>query len=150
MTKKAAEVAAFENVLLAERVAARHVEGTDFSSPEALRQYLKDHPGADPKKHHVVKEDASGKEDRHSGLVKTKIKPPRDLGAEISKAWTGPSGNALNGLGKMISDGKEVTLGHVNKAMQVVNQALLNAKGDDAKALRGVKTKLKNLMQVKD
>lgn len=43
---------------LAAKVAARWMrKATDFSSPEALKKYLHDHPGADPKNHHVVKHD---------------------------------------------------------------------------------------------
>jgi predicted RNA-binding protein with TRAM domain len=44
------------------RVAARYLksfeqQGFEFSSPEALREYLKEHPGADKTKHHVKKPD---------------------------------------------------------------------------------------------
>ncbi len=37
------------------RVAARFLGAKDFSSPEALREYLKEHPKADKSKHKVKK-----------------------------------------------------------------------------------------------
>ncbi len=36
----------------------------EFETPEALKDYLKDHPGADPKKHKVVKKKDKPKSDK--------------------------------------------------------------------------------------
>ena len=40
---------------LALRIAARYLQATEFNSPEALRDYLKEHPQADKSKHTVKK-----------------------------------------------------------------------------------------------
>jgi hypothetical protein len=39
------------------RVAARYLQAREFSSPDALREYLHDHPGADKSKHYVRKDE---------------------------------------------------------------------------------------------
>ncbi len=165
-SKQADVVQAFENALLVERVASRYkqaaisalrervvtrvVEATDFPSQEALREYLKKHPNADSKKHHV-RTDEGGNEGRGSGAARTKVKPPKEVGAEIAKAWKGkPSGNAVDGLRKMIEDGREVSLHQIDSAVTVINNAIPRASGDEAKALRALKTKVKSLMKVKD
>lgn len=44
----------FENALITARVASKFVEAKDFPTEDALRQYLKDHPKADPKNHKVT------------------------------------------------------------------------------------------------
>src|SRR6185436_18143902 len=42
---------------LAERVVARVLRAKEFDTEKALREYLKQHPDADPKKHTVLKND---------------------------------------------------------------------------------------------
>lgn len=42
---------------LIERVASRYMQAMEFDSPEALKEYLKAHPGADKSKHTVKKHD---------------------------------------------------------------------------------------------
>jgi hypothetical protein len=49
----------FQQALLVRRVVARHVEGKEFTSPEALAEYMKKHPGADKSKHTVVDADTA-------------------------------------------------------------------------------------------
>jgi uncharacterized protein (DUF2267 family) len=39
--------------VVARYVASRAVEAMEFNSPQALRDYLHEHPGADPRKHRV-------------------------------------------------------------------------------------------------
>jgi hypothetical protein len=51
------------------RVTARYLSAMEHSSPEALKEYLREHPGADPKNHSVSK----GKGDK--GGDKPKVKP---------------------------------------------------------------------------
>jgi multidrug efflux pump subunit AcrB len=50
----------FQQALLVRRVVARHVEGKEFTSPEALAEYMKKHPGADKSKHTVAKPGGGG------------------------------------------------------------------------------------------
>ena len=52
------------NSLLALKVAARYQVAKDFASPEALKDYLHEHPGADKSKHHVVKHDEGEHHDK--------------------------------------------------------------------------------------
>jgi len=51
-------VTAFEHALLVKRVATRFA--TEFDTPEALKKYLHDHPGADKSKHSVKKDNEGG------------------------------------------------------------------------------------------
>jgi len=44
----------FENSLIASKVASRFVEAKDFPTEQALKDYLRDHPKADPKNHKVT------------------------------------------------------------------------------------------------
>lgn len=60
---------------LAERVAARHIFAIEFPTDEAKKQYLEEHPGADPSKHTV-------KEQEEEGAPKQEEKPgksPQEL-----------------------------------------------------------------------
>lgn len=63
MTSKLTE---FKNAVIARNVVARVLEATEFDSPEALKKYLHDHPGADKSNHSVKKEEKGegGKEDK--------------------------------------------------------------------------------------
>jgi len=54
----------FEHALLVNRVASRYA--TEFPTEEALKKYLKDHPGADKSKHTVKKEKPSESLDKPS------------------------------------------------------------------------------------
>jgi len=53
---------AFKRELMVRRVASKFVEARGFSSPDALKEYLKDHPNADKSKHYVEKEEKGEKE----------------------------------------------------------------------------------------
>jgi hypothetical protein len=44
----------FEDALIADRIASSFLEAKDFPTEEALKQYLKDHPKADPSNHKVT------------------------------------------------------------------------------------------------
>lgn len=48
---------AFKHEILVRRVASRFMEAMEHDSPEALKKYLHDHPGADKSKHTVKKKD---------------------------------------------------------------------------------------------
>lgn len=57
---------------LALRVAARFQRAKEFSSPEALEEYLKEHPGADKSKHTVKGEAPKPSEKAEGWLAKAK------------------------------------------------------------------------------
>ena len=48
---------AFEHELLIRRVASRYVGAMEHATPEAMKKYLKEHPGADKSNHKVKKQD---------------------------------------------------------------------------------------------
>lgn len=62
MTDLKAAVIDFQQALLKRRVASRFAErhGMEHPSDDARKQYLKDHPNADPKNHTVKKTDGGG------------------------------------------------------------------------------------------
>lgn len=62
------------------RVASRHLEAMEHSSPEALKDYLHDHPNADPKKHHV-------KEKSKEDDFKDKVQPLEKKLSDKVKGW---------------------------------------------------------------
>jgi hypothetical protein len=131
---------------LAQRVLARTAR--DFGSPAELKEYLKEHPNADKSKHHVVKEDGG----RGSGAAHVKTKIDKDVADEIGKVWKGPTGNAVDAVRKMIEDDKEVPLNMLDKAVTVLHDQS-NKPGLDkgkAKALRGLRDKLKSKAQGKE
>ncbi len=55
-------LAAFETAILVDRVVNRHLArvAMEFSTPEARKKYLEEHPGADASKHTVKKEEKGG------------------------------------------------------------------------------------------
>lgn len=134
------ELRAFQNAILVRNVVAR--VSTDFSSPEAFRKYLKDHPNADKSKHHVVKDNG----ERGSAPAHTTKKLDKDLGDEIAKHWKGPSGNAVDKVRSMIEEGREVPENMIDKAVTVLHDQS-NKPGLDkekAKVLRSLRDKLKS------
>ena len=48
---------AFEHEILIRRVVSRFVQAMEFDTPEAMKAYLKAHPGADKSNHSVKKQD---------------------------------------------------------------------------------------------
>src|SRR5262252_4919625 len=59
---------AFEEALIAQRVADRVMTSMEHNSPEALKQYLHEHPDADPSKHKVKKAPPSDEDYLREGL----------------------------------------------------------------------------------
>jgi len=49
----------FQDAVIARNVVARVTTAKEFTSPEALQEYLKKHPKADKSKHTVVDEDTA-------------------------------------------------------------------------------------------
>lgn len=59
----------FQNAILVRNVIARVRESMEHSSPEALKEYLHEHPNADKSKHHVKKKEEGGghaQQEKHS------------------------------------------------------------------------------------
>ena len=69
MTAKTA-LESFEQTLRVRRVAGRFMEAMEFNTPEAMKEYLKDHPNADPKKHSVKKKDEGGAKSKGEANVR--------------------------------------------------------------------------------
>ena len=63
--------ARYQDIRIAHRVLARYLYGTEFPSEEALKEYLHEHPGADPKNHSVVK--PSGKDNNKKLSLKERL-----------------------------------------------------------------------------
>lgn len=82
-------------------VAARFIQGKEFSSPEKLKEYLRDHPGADPKKHKVKRLPALS-ENQDGGVSKDvalqsgrAVKQMSSLKSKVDKANTPKERRAL-------------------------------------------------------
>jgi hypothetical protein len=67
---------------LVTRVAARFMRATEFPSQEALKEYLHEHPGADPSNHSVKK---PGEEKSESGGGEGKKEEPKKPAKERAK-----------------------------------------------------------------
>lgn len=124
---------------IAARVAARFAK--DFSSPEALKTYLKEHPNADPKNHHVVTPEGG----RGSGAAHVKVKVDTGVADDIGKVWKGKPEGAITQVKKMIDDGRDVPVNMIEKAVKVLHDQANNptTKPDEAKAMRALRDKLK-------
>lgn len=125
-------------------VVARHKLAMEFSSPEALKDYLHEHPKADPKKHHVKREDGG----LSSGSSSLKVKPPKELGDEIAKVWKNkPSSNAVDGVRRMIEEGREVSHNMLSKAMMVLRGQADNIENskEDRAAYKRLHDKIKSI-----
>lgn len=122
---------------------------TEFSSPEALKEYLHDHPDADPKKHTVTKgEEGGGSKDDDEGDNK-----PVALSREGYKAVA----QALDGFeepgpwGHVVSyaiSGKPMEPKHVKKVVDEIERDLKNW-GAVSKANGWTAKDKKNLTQAK-
>ncbi len=121
-------------------------QAKEFSSPAELKQYLRDHPGADPHKHFVRKDDGG----LGSGAARTKVKVDKGLAAEIGKIWKNkPSSNAVDAVKRMIEKGDEISVNMLGRAVSVLKNEASNASGDDKKALRALRTKLEQSIHQK-
>lgn len=139
------ELRNFQDALIARNVVARFKRAMEFSSPEALREYLKEHPNADPKNHHVKKQEGGS----GSGAAAVKTKVDKSVADDIGKVWKNkPSGNAVDTVRKMIDEGRDVSVNMLDKAVRVLHNES-NKPGlskSDATALRSLRDKLKSKM----
>jgi hypothetical protein len=120
----------------------------DFSSPEAMRQYLRDHPGADARKHHVVKEDGGRSS---GGGTKLKVKD-KQLAKELADLRL-PAHGAVDSVRRMLEDDdKELDIGTAQKAIRVLHDQANNPATDKdrKKKLETMKDKLKEIARVKE
>jgi hypothetical protein len=78
---------------LADRVSERGILATEFPTENALKKYLKDHPGADPKNHSVEKHDKKSPKKLSPDEKEAKTKKLKDLFSKHqSLDQTGPNG----------------------------------------------------------
>ena len=117
-----------------------HRVALQFSSPEALREYLRDHPGADPKKHTVTKRDDGSSGGGGGATVQVKDK---GVAKELADLGT-PHGSAVNQVARLIEQGKPVSFNMIDKAVKVLHSQANNPgqDKDTAKKMRALKTKL--------
>lgn len=120
----------------------------EFASPEAMKDYLREHPNADPRKHYVKKEDGG----LHSGPAKVKTKVDKGVADSIGKVWKNkPSGNAVDAVRNMIEKGEDVSINMLNKAVGVLKNHAKDpgTSKEDAKALNEIRRKLKDHAKMK-
>lgn len=93
------------------------------SSPEAMRKYLHEHPGADPKKHFVEKGDVENGGSVSRGDSE-KVSPPKSLAEDIERDWEGSKhshpNNPVSGVMNLIKQNRPVSLSMMNKALIVL------------------------------
>lgn len=126
----------------------------EHSSPEAMKDYFREHPGADRKKHHVV--DKMTGESKGRGDQMTSAKPSKELAQSIKQDWVGSKhdnpNNPVTGVMKKMERGEAVSSGYLNKAIMV----LKNVSGQsgitkaESEKLWNLSKKLKEHAQVKE
>ena len=115
----------------------------EFSSPDQLKKYLHEHPGADPSKHHVRKEDGG----LGSGSVRVKTKVDKGVAEEISSVWKNkPSSNAVDDVRKMIEEDREISVNMLGRAVRVLRNEMGNVSGEKRQKLKSLHDKLKGEM----
>lgn len=119
----------------------RSKKAIDFSTPDALKTYLREHPQADTRKHRVIKK----KEDK--GPSRATVPPNKDMVSEIDKA-VGNKPGPLQTLKRYINKGLDVPLSKINLAINVLEHDI---KDDDdipaaeKKKYKELVTKLKSM-----
>lgn len=98
-------------------------QAKEFSTKEELRNYLKDHPNADPKNHKVRDIQGPG-----HGVLKVK-KIPKEMAKGIKRLWLdnggeGSSSDAVGMVMNQISKGKPVSHRSIQNAMKLIDSAL--------------------------
>lgn len=63
----------FQDALLVRNIVSKTVRAMEHSSPEEMKKYLHDHPGADPKDHKVAKPGGGKHEVAYEALKKSKV-----------------------------------------------------------------------------
>lgn len=139
---------------VSDRVIGR--SATDFATPEALKNYLRDHPHADAKKHHVVKDKGTDQESRSPGAHSVKVKAPKELAQAIKTDRHGSRfdrpGNPVSGVMSRIEKGQDVPLSRIQKAIGVLKmtEEQSSSNSDEKKKLRSWRQKLQEHSKVSD
>ncbi len=120
---------AFADALLARQIARRYLKkmGMEHDSPEALKDYLKEHPGADKSKHHVKKDEGK---DEGGKMTAKPGKKEQDLGGELSQ-WQGPGQPGINHVNSYLQGGHPVSHEMVEKAIKEMEKNKAGASGKD-------------------
>jgi hypothetical protein len=119
----------------AERVARRYIEGMEHSSPEELRQYLHDHPDADPSNHVVVKKDEKAKKPEDAGGGKEKSRPDDTAPPKAkAKPEEESTGEKPEGEGEEKAEGKKPSLKERLKALPSKAKAFMQGAEKSAKS----------------
>jgi len=74
------ELIEFKFAVMARKVASRYLFAMEHPTPEAMKQYLKDHPNADPANHSVKKEEkdeGKAKEESSQPKLAEKVEVPK-------------------------------------------------------------------------
>jgi len=158
------EFQAFKDALLVRNVVARVLkadehEAMEFNTPEALQNYLKKHPKADPKKHTVKKKQEGGGSSKSPSAPDEQIKAPRDQGTAHDMYNMSQGGGALNDVAKALDYGETVPKSKVEMALKQVTDHLdlpdgmklpgPNPQKNDHAKLKRVKDKLEGMLSAK-
>lgn len=156
----AKEILDFQNALLTRRIVARTISSMEHATPEARKEYLHEHPGADPKNHSVKKETESGKgKEKDEGKFDSKavekfIKSTHGVANAARKSIEGArrfkktydSGNAYKGdKDKAKANGAKIDEAagdldiHLSSAIQQAKWALAQTEGSNAPGIKKVR-----------
>lgn len=107
---------------LSNRVVARFVLATEHPSEEARKDYLKDHPGADPKNHTVKKDDGGSKKaPDSSGDLKSKADKAHKMMDDLTKDFTLDKGDVAGlkaDIDKALKSGDEKKLQRLKEEIE--------------------------------
>jgi hypothetical protein len=136
---------------LEDRLASEAKQATEFTTPEALKKYLQDHPTADKSKHHVKKDEGGGKSDAGNGDAKS-VNLSREGYKAISDTLQGfsepgPWGHVVT----FANSGKPMEPKHVKQVVDDINKYLKNwnTPGGDAQVGRWTPKDKKDLTRAK-
>lgn len=139
----------FQDALIVRSIVAR--VAMEHSSPSEMKQYLHDHPGADPKDHHVKKQEGGGgagksKGDLDEGPAQAEGKKAEARMEDVKKSYS-----EMRDLKKKVDDGNPVAKKKFERAYDKLLESgekshasamkLLDKYGDAAKNMSGKEKK---------
>ena len=136
----------FEDALIATRIATRFA--MEHSSPEALKEYLKEHPGADRSNHSVKKseptESAKSMKDFQDAGSKSKKEHVEGVGSHLAPGGVVP-------LKKHDPEAlaEKHTQDQIEKSLEAVNARLKHVDGEDAEDFKKTKKTLEKALKLK-
>ncbi len=135
--KVAARYSRFHMNSIVKKVAARYRQALEFPSPEALKQYLREHPKADPRKHSV--------RPSPGGSSSTpQYKPDKEVSKAIDELGSVAKDHPfIKKLKSRIDEDRPIKKHNIDQALEVVRNL---AEQDDTSAAD--KAKLKKLHKV--